>query len=310
MFTKLRRRVRPAVEDFSGWHWAPKTLSRPTNETNGAPYSPVPSTMSSSGGHRDVGVHVVEGRALAEVGDERRRAPPGHDVPADVRQLQPARVEPHDLAGQQPEAGRPAVLGGALEEQLHPEAQPDHRHARRRALAHELVQAGRAQSPHRLRERADAGHDEAVGRGEDVVVGGEARARRRRARWPSRPSGGCPCRSRRSRSRRSGSPSWTGRRSPSDRCVTATRRARANALNAASMRWWAFVPVSSVMCSVSRAVLGDGAHELLGQLVLEPSGDAGRDRDALPHEQRAARRCPARTTPAPRPSGRRRGRSG
>ena len=81
------------------------------------------------------------------------------------------------VAGQQAEPGGALVLVGALEQQLHAEADAEHRHAaRRRARASDLVEAERAQAAHRLRERADAGHDDAVGRADLVVVGGDARA--------------------------------------------------------------------------------------------------------------------------------------
>ena len=45
------------------------------------------------------------------------------------------------------------------------------------ALADHLVEAGGAQAAHRLRERADAGHDDRVGGADHVVVGGDARTR-------------------------------------------------------------------------------------------------------------------------------------
>src|SRR4051794_21854629 len=48
--TKLRSSASPCVEDFSGWHWAPKTLPRSTKEQNVVPYSPTPSTIDSSSG--------------------------------------------------------------------------------------------------------------------------------------------------------------------------------------------------------------------------------------------------------------------
>src|SRR5207253_5462459 len=48
--TKLRSSASPSVEDFSGWHWAPKTLPCATNDTNGEPYSPMPSTIAGSSG--------------------------------------------------------------------------------------------------------------------------------------------------------------------------------------------------------------------------------------------------------------------
>ena len=48
--TKLPSSCRPCVDDFSGWHCAPKMWPRSTKDTNGEPYSPVPSTTSSSAG--------------------------------------------------------------------------------------------------------------------------------------------------------------------------------------------------------------------------------------------------------------------
>ena len=146
---------------------------------------------------------------------------------------------------------------------------------------------GRAQPPHRLGERAHARHDEAVGPGQDVVVAGQ----------PGVPADALEGLLDRAAVAHAvvedpdhavrvpfvdGTPASVGS------IVTAARRARANALKAASMRWCAFVPASSRRCSVSRAVLATRAHELLGQLVLEPSRDAVRDRHALPDEQRAA----------------------
>ena len=50
MRTKLPSSCSPCVDDFSGWHCAPKMCPRSTKDTNGEPYSPVPSTTSSSAG--------------------------------------------------------------------------------------------------------------------------------------------------------------------------------------------------------------------------------------------------------------------
>ena len=50
MPTKLRSSARPCLEDFSGWHCAPKTLPDATKDTNGEPYSPRPSTIDGSSG--------------------------------------------------------------------------------------------------------------------------------------------------------------------------------------------------------------------------------------------------------------------
>ena len=121
------------------------------------------------------GVHVVVGRASPRLGRQRRRALEADGVPADVRQLQALGAQRHDPAAQQAEALGAAELLGALEEQVHPQAQPDDRHARGRALAHERVEAAVAQPPHRLRQRADAGQHEAVGRREHLDVGGQQR---------------------------------------------------------------------------------------------------------------------------------------
>ena len=81
------------------------------------------------------------------------------------------------VAAQQPEPLAPLELDRALEQQLHAEADAEQRHARLGALADHLVEAERAQVLHRARERADAGHDDAVGaRGSRR---GRASARRR-----------------------------------------------------------------------------------------------------------------------------------
>ena len=74
---------------------------------------------------------------------------------------------------QQPEALCQLELLRALVQQLHSEAQPQHRHVLR-AFAHELVEPALAQPAHRLREGADAGQDDSVGRSKRFVVGCEA----------------------------------------------------------------------------------------------------------------------------------------
>ena len=79
----------------------------------------------------------------------------------------------------------------------------------------------------------------------------ERRPRRRRARARARRSGGCPSRS---RGRRSGGRSERalGRghaRSRAGRCATASRNARANALNCVSTMWCGSRPASTRTCS-------------------------------------------------------------
>ena len=66
-----------------------------------------------------------------------------------------AGVEPAHVAGNDAEPLGAAELGRGLEGELHPEAQAEHRHAARDALAHELVEAEPAQLLHPARERAD-----------------------------------------------------------------------------------------------------------------------------------------------------------
>ena len=129
----------------------------------------------------------------------RRLAPPGHRAPADVRDRQPGRVQRLDRALQQADALGAAVLGGALEQQLHAHADADHRHpgvARARAPARRRPASAPAPSPAASPPRRAARRRprRAPRRGRAC-----ARLRRPRARRPSRPSAGCPCRSRGSR---------------------------------------------------------------------------------------------------------------
>ena len=81
------------------------------------------------GGPDHEGVHVVEGHVAEPGGDLRGLR--AHEVPADVRQPLALRVKTGDVALEQPQAGRAAVLGRGLEQQLHPEADAQRRDARR-----------------------------------------------------------------------------------------------------------------------------------------------------------------------------------
>ena len=66
--------------------------------------------------------------------------------------------------GHSPEAlGVDAALDAALEQHLHADADAEHGPAAGEAPLDELVAAARAQRLHDGAERADAGHDEAVG---------------------------------------------------------------------------------------------------------------------------------------------------
>ena len=114
------------------------------------------------------------------------------------------------------------------------------------ALGDERVEAELVHAAHRRREGADAGQDHAVGAADALGVGGDHGLARRRARAPSRPSAGCPSRSRGSRSRsRAHSvsvPLVDGTPVSPGSISTASRSARANALKQASIMWWALEP--------------------------------------------------------------------
>jgi hypothetical protein len=60
------------------------------------------------------------------------------------------------------EPGGALVLGGGVEQQLHPETDAEQRHAGRRPLAQEVVEPERPQVAHRPGKRADARDDDAV----------------------------------------------------------------------------------------------------------------------------------------------------
>ncbi len=118
-------------------------------------------------------VRVVEGARVGQPVVQHAAAPPRHRVPADLRHLQARGVEVLDGALQQADALRAAQLGRRLEQQLHAHAETDQRHARVDALAQQLVEAQPAHVLHRLRHRAHAGQDDAVGLAHARVLVGE-----------------------------------------------------------------------------------------------------------------------------------------
>ena len=159
----------------------------------------------------------------------------------------------------------------------------------------------------------------AVGLAHARVVARELRLARPRARAPCRPSAGCPCRSRGSRSRVTGAPLVEGTPSTRGRPRRRpARSARANALNDASTMWCAFVPASTRTCSVSLAALATArknssarsvsksptrsAREVALERRERPAGDVdrgGRARLVHRHDRVAeAARCPARSPSA------------
>ncbi len=87
--------------------------------------------------------------------------------------------EADDAAGQQAQPGMLAVLLARVEQQLHPDADAQQRHARAGALDDERVQPTLAECRRTRAERADAGQHEALGLADRARVG---RAQQRRAR--------------------------------------------------------------------------------------------------------------------------------
>ena len=229
----------------------------------------------------DERVHVVEGRGVGQARAEDDGRTQRTSFQPMWGSFEPAGVERDDLAGQQPEAVGAAELGAVLEQQLHAQARAEHRHAGGGALAHEVVQAGlgaaRA-SPRRTRRRP--GSTSPSVRPQRLVVAREHdRGADALERLLAR-SGGCPSRSRRwpiVGIRRCSVPLVDGTPVSVGSIATATRSARAKALNAASIMWWALVPVSTVDVQRQPRAAGDRPEELLGQLVVEVAGAAGRE---------------------------------
>src|SRR5262245_13768722 len=80
-----------------------------------------------------------------------------------MRNLEVPGVQLRDRPLQEAEALGPPELGCRLEQELHPEADPEHRLTIGRAFGDRLVEAQLLDPLHRLRERANAGKDEPVG---------------------------------------------------------------------------------------------------------------------------------------------------
>ena len=137
--------------------------------TSGARVRPF---VSSSQRADAVGVHEVEPLVLDA--REQRGALGGLDgVPAHVRDDR--RLQPLDRPGPLAAAlGLDAVLDAALEEHLHADADAEHRPAAGQPPPDHRVAAHRAQPVHAGGERADAGHDQAVGVQRGLAVGGQS----------------------------------------------------------------------------------------------------------------------------------------
>jgi len=90
-----------------------------------------------------------------------------------VRDLEAIRREPGHRAVEQAEPGGAAELRGRVEEQLHAEADAEHRLSRRPPPGDQLVEPERVDPFHRPRKCADPGQDDAVGRARRRVAGAD-----------------------------------------------------------------------------------------------------------------------------------------
>ena len=265
-----------AGPDFSGWDWRPYTGARRHHAHELAAVVGRAEHVVHVRGPRGEGVRVVEGARVGQARHELARAPPGHGVPADLRHLEPVRLEVDHGPLEQADALGAAALGRRLEQQLHAQAEPEQRHAGRHPLAQQLVEPEPAYLLHRLRQRPHAGQHHAVGLAHARVVAGQLRPRAHVLERLRRPSAGCPCRSRGSRS---ASQEALGRGHALLARVARprpARSARANALNAASTMWWAFVPASTRRWSVSLAVFATARKNSSARSVSKSPTRAGR----------------------------------
>src|SRR3954451_9269954 len=200
---------------------------------------------------RGEGVDEVERRLLAETLGELRGVLPAHRRPADVRDLVAIRLERSDDAAEQRQPAGALVLHRGVEEQLHAEADPEHRDAGLDPPGDQLVQADFVDAAHRLREGADARQDHAVrgldarGIRRDLGLRPDLLQRlldRAQVAHPVVEDGDA---------RHSVSvPLVEGTPLSSGSIETATRSARENALNAASIMWCALDPERTQRCSV------------------------------------------------------------
>ena len=143
---------RPSGPDFSGWNWAPKTFAaRHHARELRAVHGGAEHVLVARRPRRE-GVHVVEGAwgpASPSVSGDSRRQATGFQPMCGT--LRPGASSASTAPSSSPMPVRAAVLGGALEQQLHAHADADDRHARVAALAQQLVEAQLAHRLHRLR---------------------------------------------------------------------------------------------------------------------------------------------------------------
>src|SRR5215218_5328151 len=219
------------------------------------------------------GVDEVERRPRRQPLREARLALPAHRRPADVRDLEAIRLELDHRPLQQAEPAGAAELGGRIEEQLQAEADPEDRDARLAPLGDQLLQAELTDPLHRPRHRADAGQDHPVGglhldrvagdrRGDaDVLERLLGRAQVAHPVIEDRDPGAHSLRV----------PLVEGTPLSSGSIETATRRARAKALNAASIMWWALDPERTQMCRVSFELLATARKNSSASSLSKPA---------------------------------------
>ena len=282
--TKLPSIRRPCAEDFSGWNWTPRHVvalrrswrtARRTRSSRRRRPGRRAAPRTSARGRRDSRPRAARrsaGRVARSVTSFQpmcgtRRPPasqPRHLAARSARARPSARAPPSARTaaasrGRSRAAARPRAARSRISSASPSSLQVAHRHAGTRRRPGTTSPSAR---PARL------------------VVAGDRAPRADVLERLLAPSGGCPSRSRRRRSVAVtysvplvlGTPRSVG--SSAD----AARSARANALNAASIMWCAFVPACTVRCSVSFALRRERAEELLGQLVVEVADRARRQR--------------------------------
>src|SRR5262249_46386795 len=172
-------------------------------------------------------------------------------------------VQRANLARDDPQAGRPTLLARPLEGQLQPQADAQNRRARREPLAQQLIEPELTQVAHRARKRSHAGQDQPVGAAQALLLGRHARPRAdvlerlldRTAVAHAVVHDGYLHGLLDQRAHALNVPFVLGTPCSLGSIATAWRSARAKALNAASIMWWAFEPASTRRWSVSLAVL-------------------------------------------------------
>src|SRR4051794_6708502 len=264
-------------------------------------------------GDRRERMHVVEGRRVGQPLDQRRLLPPSNRVPADLRDLQPRRIEGADLAGEQRKTTGATELDRALEQELHAQADAEHGHTLRTPLANQVVEPTLGDGAHRLRERANSRQDEPGRRADplsvvgDLHVGAHVLERlldRTQVAHSVVEDGD------HSRPFVDGTPDAFGSK------AAASRSARANDLKQASTMWCGSRPRSTVTCSVSFALLATARANSSTRSVSNPpmtragiarpsNATNGRPEMSIAADARASSigttACPKRVMPARSP---------